>query len=34
MRLEMGKDLAHIVRGGVLRPIAPMEEVQALQVKL
>ena len=34
MRLEMGEDLTHIIRGGTIRPIAPMEEVQGLQVKL
>jgi hypothetical protein len=30
----MGEDLTHIIRGDTVRPIAPMEEVQALQVKL
>jgi len=34
MRLEMGEDLTHIVRGGTVRQIAPAEEVPALQVKL
>ena len=34
MQLEMGEDLTHIIRGGTVRPVAPMEEVQALQVKL
>jgi hypothetical protein len=34
MRLEMGEDLTHIIRGGTVRPIAPMEEVQSLQVML
>jgi hypothetical protein len=34
MRLEMGEDLTHIIRGGTVCPVAPMEEVQALQVKL
>jgi hypothetical protein len=31
MRLEMGEELTHIVRGGTVRPIAPVEEVLALQ---
>jgi transposase len=31
MRLQMGEDLSHVVRGGQLRPIAPVEEVLALQ---
>ena len=31
MRLEMGEDLTHIVRGGTVRPIAPAEEVLALE---
>jgi hypothetical protein len=30
----MGEDLTHIIRGGTVRPIAPVEEVQALPVKL
>jgi hypothetical protein len=34
MRLEMGEDLTHIIRGGTVRPTASMEKVQALQVKL
>jgi hypothetical protein len=34
VRLEMGEDLTHIIRGGTVRPIAPMEEVQSLQVML
>lgn len=34
MRLEMGKDLTDNIRGGTVRPIAPMEEVQSLQVIL
>jgi hypothetical protein len=34
MRLEMGEVLTHIIGGGTVRPIAPMEEVPALQVKL
>jgi len=33
MRLEMGEDLTHIVRGGTVRPIAPTEEVLALQAE-
>ena len=32
MRLKMGQDLTHIVRGSRLRPIASTEEVLALQV--
>jgi hypothetical protein len=32
MRLETGEDSRHIIRGGTVRPIAPMEEVQSLQV--
>lgn len=31
MRLEMGEDLSHIIRGGAVRPIASVEEVLALQ---
>ena len=31
MRLEMGEDLSHIIRGGTVRPIASVEEVLALQ---
>lgn len=31
MRLEMGEELMHIVRGGTVRTIAPVEEVLALQ---
>jgi hypothetical protein len=34
MWLETGEDLTHIIRGGTLRLIAPMEGVQALPVKL
>jgi hypothetical protein len=30
MKLEMGEELAHIVRGGTKRPIATPEEVLAL----
>ena len=33
MRLEMGEDLTHIIRGGTVRPIAPEEEVLALQAE-
>ena len=33
MRLEMGEDLTHIIRGGIMRPIAPVEEVLALQAQ-
>ena len=33
-RLEMGEHLTRIIRSDMVRPIAPMEEVQALQVKL
>jgi hypothetical protein len=33
MRLEMGEDLTHIVRGGTARPIAPTEQVLALQAQ-
>ena len=31
MRLHMGEDLTHLVRGGTVRPIAPVEEVLTLQ---
>jgi hypothetical protein len=31
MRLEMGEELTHIIRGGTVHPIAPLEEVLALQ---
>jgi hypothetical protein len=34
MRLEMSEDLTHSIRGGTVRSIAPMEEVQSLQVRL
>jgi len=34
MRLEMGEDLDHIVRGGTVRPIASVEELQALQAEI
>jgi hypothetical protein len=34
MRLEMGEDLGHIVRGGTVRPIASVEEVRALQTEI
>ena len=30
MRLQMGDDLTHIIRGGTVRPIAPVDEVLAL----
>jgi len=31
MRLQMGEDLTHIIRGGQARPIAPAEDVLARQ---
>lgn len=31
MRLQMGEELTHIVRGGTVRPIAPVEEILTLQ---
>ena len=31
MRLQMGEDLTHIIRGGQVRPIAPADEVLARQ---
>ena len=31
MWLEMGEDLPHIIRGGTVRQIAPVEELLALQ---
>ena len=31
MRLHMGEELTHIVRGGTVRPIAPVEEILTLQ---
>jgi transposase len=31
MRLKMGEDLTHVLRGGQVRPIAPVEEVLALK---
>lgn len=31
MRLKMGDDLTHVLRGGQVRPIAPVEEVLALE---
>jgi len=34
MRLEMGEDLTHIVRGGQVRPIAPVEQVLARRSEL
>lgn len=34
MRLQMGDDLTHIVRGGTVRPIAPVEEVLSLESEL
>ncbi len=34
MRLQMGEDLTHIVRGGTVRPIAPVEEVSSLESEL
>lgn len=33
MRLEMGEELTHIIRGSTVRPIAPVEEVLALQAE-
>lgn len=33
MRLRMGEDLAQIVRGGTVRPIAPVKEVLVLQAE-
>ena len=33
MRLEMGEELTHVVRGGTERPIAPVEEVLALKAE-
>jgi len=34
MRLEMGEDLTHIIRGGTVRQIASVEEVRALQTQI
>jgi hypothetical protein len=34
MWLETGEDLTHIIRGGTLRPIVPIEGVQAPPVNL
>ena len=34
MRLEMGEDLTHIVRGGTVRQIASVGEVRALQTQI
>jgi hypothetical protein len=33
MRLEMGEDLPHIIRAGTVRPIAPAEQVLALEAQ-
>jgi hypothetical protein len=33
MGLEMGEDLTHVIRGSTVRPIAPVEEVLALQAE-
>jgi hypothetical protein len=34
MRLEMGENLTHILRGGRVRPIAPPEELRSLKQDL
>jgi hypothetical protein len=34
MRLEVGEDLTHVIRGDQVRPIAPVEEVLALQSEI
>jgi hypothetical protein len=33
MPCEVGEDLTHIVRGGTVRPIAPVEQVLALEAQ-
>jgi hypothetical protein len=34
MRLEMGEDLTHTIRGATVRQIASVEEVRALQTQI